>query len=73
VLTTTGTLASTVGAYNPFRYRSYYYDTETDWYYLQSRYYDPTVARFLNADGIVGANGGKGGDFKMPTTVYELR
>ncbi len=58
VLTTTGTMASTVGKYNPFRYRSYYYDTETGWYYLQSRYYDPTVGRFLNADGIVGANGG---------------
>lgn len=35
---------------NPFRYRGYYYDTETGWYYLQSRYYDPAVKRFLNAD-----------------------
>ena len=26
---------------NPFRYRGYYYDRETGWYYLQSRYYDP--------------------------------
>ncbi len=58
VLTTTGSLASTVGKYNSFRYRSYYYDTETGWYYLQSRYYDPTVCRFLNADAIIGANGG---------------
>ncbi len=58
MLTTTGSLASTVGKYNPFRYRSYYYDTETGWYYLQSRYYDPTVCRFLNADAIIGANGG---------------
>jgi len=58
VLITTGSLASTLGQYNPFRYRGYYYDYETGWYYLQSRYYDPTVARFLNADGIVGANGG---------------
>ncbi|MBR6563608.1 MAG: Hint domain-containing protein, partial [Clostridia bacterium] len=59
VLTTTGTLASTVGTYNPFRYRSYYYDTETGYYYLQSRYYDPTVGRFLNADkaDLIGANG----------------
>ena len=61
VLTTTGSLASTVGRYNPFRYRSYYYDSETGFYYLQSRYYDPTVGRFLNADGIVGANGGAQG------------
>ena len=42
VLSTTGTLASTLGAANPIRYRSYYYDTETGWYYLQSRYYNPT-------------------------------
>ena len=36
--------------YNPFRYRGYYYDTETGFYYLQSRYYDPTTCRFINAD-----------------------
>ena len=35
---------------NPFRYRSYYYDTETGFYYLQSRYYDPQTCRFINAD-----------------------
>ncbi len=58
VLTTTGSLASTVGKYNSFRYRSYYYDTETGWYYLQSRYYDPTVGRFLNADGYVSTGQG---------------
>lgn len=37
-------------AKNPFRYRGYYYDRETGWYYLQSRYYDPEVKRFINAD-----------------------
>ena len=42
---------------NPFRYRGYYYDTETDLYYLNSRYYDPAVGRFLNADGYINANG----------------
>ena len=36
--------------YNPFRYRGYYYDTETGLYYLQSRYYNPQWGRFLNAD-----------------------
>ena len=46
VLTATGSLASI----NPLRYRGYYYDTETGWYYLQSRYYDPAVGRFINAD-----------------------
>ncbi len=37
---------------NPFRYRSYYYDTETCLYYLESRYYDPELCRFLNPDTI---------------------
>lgn len=35
---------------NPIRYRGYYYDNETDYYYLQSRYYDASVCRFINAD-----------------------
>ena len=35
---------------NPFRYRGYYYDTETKLYYLQTRYYDPDTGRFINAD-----------------------
>ena len=38
---------------NPFRYRGYYYDTDTGLYYLQSRYYNPKWGRFLNADGYV--------------------
>ena len=38
---------------NPFRYRGYYYDKESGLYYLQSRYYDPVVGRFINADGLV--------------------
>ena len=41
---------------NPFRYRGYFYDIETGLYYLQSRYYDSQVGRFVNADGIIGAN-----------------
>ncbi len=47
LLRTTGDFAET----NPIRYRGYYYDTDTDFYYLQSRYYDPTICRFINADG----------------------
>ena len=35
---------------NPFRYRGYFYDVETDLYYLQSRYYDANTGRFINAD-----------------------
>lgn len=37
---------------NPFRYRGYYYDIETQLYYLQSRYYDPEIGRFINADDV---------------------
>ena len=40
-----------VAAYNPFRYRGYRYDGDTRLYYLQSRYYDPAIGRFINADG----------------------
>ena len=42
-----------IATINPFRYRGYYYDTETDLYYLQSRYYNPEVGRFINADDYV--------------------
>ena len=45
-----GPLSNTLGALNPLRYRSYVYDTETGYYYLQSRYYDPEIGRFINAD-----------------------
>ena len=43
---------------NPFRYRGYYFDVEIGWYYLNARYYDPNVGRFLSIDSILGANGG---------------
>ena len=35
---------------NPFRYRGYYYDTETGLYYLGSRYYDPEVGRWISPE-----------------------
>ena len=47
---TVTTSSSFIGNINPFRYRGYYYDTETGFYYLQTRYYDPTICRFINAD-----------------------
>ena len=58
VLSITGSNASVLGANNPIRYRSYYYDFETGFYYLQSRYYDPAMRRFINADDVslLGAN-----------------
>lgn len=54
MLTCTGTIAEI----NPIRYRSYYYDTETGYYYLQSRYYDPNVGRFISADSYVSTGQG---------------
>ena len=48
---------SSIAKINPFRYRGYYYDTETGLYYLNSRYYDPEVGRFINADGIINNTG----------------
>ena len=63
VLSITGTMADTIGKYNPLRYRGYVYDTETGFYYVSSRYYDPEIGRFINADafastgqGIIGNN-----------------
>ncbi len=57
LLSITGTLKDTIGVKNPLRYRGYYYDSETGFYYLQSRYYDPVVQRFLNADAVVSGVG----------------
>ena len=54
VLTSEGTLAAT----NPIRYRGYYFDTETSLYYLQSRYYDPAVGRFVNGDSLLNGKAG---------------
>ena len=45
--------------YNPFRYRGYYYDTDLGMYYLQSRYYDSKICRFISPDDLsyLGVNG----------------
>ena len=52
ILSSSGRLAEI----NPLRYRGYYYDNETGFYYLQSRYYDPVNRRFINADGLISSN-----------------
>ena len=46
------TACSTLATLNPFRYRGYYYDTETELYFLKTRYYDPEIGRFMTIDGI---------------------
>ena len=43
---------------NPLRYRGYYYDSETGFYYVSSRYYDPEVGRWINADDAIAGVGG---------------
>ena len=55
LLSTTGSLADTLGKRNPFRYRSYVYDEESELYYLRSRFYSSEWRRFMNADGCFGA------------------
>ena len=42
---------------NPFRYKGYYYDADQELYYLNSRYYDPFFARFINADVLIQSSG----------------
>ena len=58
MLDISGTYASTLGQNNPIRYRGYYYDSETGFYYVSSRYYDPEIGRFINADSLVSTGQG---------------
>lgn len=52
----TGTLADTLGERNPFRYRGYVYDKETEFYYLTNRYYNVDWKRFINPDDLFSTN-----------------
>ena len=47
-----GSEVMNIGNINPIRYRGYYWDKEFNLYYLQSRYYDPLLGRFISADSI---------------------
>ena len=58
LLQTGGTMAATLGTLNPLTYRGYVYDHETGLYYLQSRYYNPVIKRFISADGQLASVGG---------------
>ena len=58
LLTTTGSMSPNLGVHNPLRYRGYVYDRELGLYYLQSRYYNPTWSRFINADALVSTDQG---------------
>ena len=41
---------TTTAAKNNLTYRGYYYDSDLSMYYLQSRYYDPVIGRFISSD-----------------------
>ena len=56
----TGPLGGSIGKYNSLRYRGYYYDSEFGLYYLNSRYYDPAMCRFINADSQLDCNSTQG-------------
>ena len=63
ILSVTGSLATPLGENQPFRYRGYVYDSDTNLYYLQSRYYNPSLGRFISSDvylstgqGVLGHN-----------------
>ena len=53
VLSTARTMASSLGTVQPFRYRGYVYDVETELYYLKSRYYNSLSGRFVSADAYI--------------------
>ena len=63
LISITGSSANTIGKINPFRYKGYYYDEETHFYYLISRYYDPETGRFISPDSI---------DYLDPSSINEL-
>ena len=60
---TENTDASFIGNRNPFRYRGYYYEKQTNLYFLKARFYDPEVGRFISADTI---------DYLAPDTINGL-
>ena len=53
LLSTTGTMAGTLGALNPLRYRGYVFDTEVSLYYILERYFSPEINRFINSDRLL--------------------
>ena len=60
-ITVSGSKAAEIGACNSLRYRGYYYDSESGLYYLNTRYYDSSICRFVNADGYVSTGQGTQG------------
>ena len=73
MISKTGTLATTLGTLQPFRYRGYIFDEETGLYYLRSRYYNPNLCRFINADdGEAYVDAITTKQFEEPVKVYNF-
>ncbi len=53
LLSITKASGESVGTYNPLVYKDYIWDSETDWYYCNSRYYDPETGRWVNGDSVI--------------------
>ena len=68
--TVTNATGYTVGDKNPFRYRGYYYDTETGLYYVSSRYYDPEIGRWISPEPNVYAGAFDSGSGSVGYNVY---
>ena len=63
-----GNDTSDIAIDNPLRYRGYYYDSETEYYYLQSRYYDASICRFINSDNVIYSLEGK--DYNVGINLF---
>lgn len=50
--TTRTIVVNNFSSYNPIRYKGYYYDRETGWFWLSSRYYSPELCRFISPDSV---------------------
>lgn len=73
MISKTGTLATTLGTLQPFRYRGCIFDEETGLYYLRSRYYNPNLCRFINADdGEAYVDAITTKQFEEPVKVYNF-
>ncbi|MCQ3035439.1 MAG: hypothetical protein MJ248_04435 [Bacilli bacterium] len=59
LISATGSLSTSLGSINPYIYKEYYYDFETELYYLNSRYYDPDICRFISPDSVDYLNSSK--------------
>ncbi|MBQ2809517.1 MAG: hypothetical protein IJF11_01345 [Clostridia bacterium] len=68
---TTETGYSHISSANCILYRGYYYDFETQYYYLNARYYDPYTKRFISADSIISGVGGNTNGYNLYVYCFD--